>query len=248
MNNNETSADPRWNDQDTASFLDDGAYFIPDREMQLSYFCRLIPRASGSMNIVELGCGEGLLAAALLESLPGSVVHGYDGSPMMLEKASAALNRFGPRFRAHEFELRDRDWRKFPFPVHAFVSSLVIHHLEAAAKRELFCDLASALSPGGVLLIADLTMPRSNLGLHLAADAWDEAVRERSLRMAQDLGPFERFTAADWNYYRHPDDPVDMPSPLYDQLTWMTEAGFTDVDVFWMRAGHALFGGRRSDR
>ena len=37
----------------------------------------------------------------------------------------------------------------------------------------------------------------------------------------------------------------DKPSPLFDQLKWLDEAGFTDVDVFWMKAGHAIFSGRK---
>ena len=52
------------------------------------------------------------------------------------------------------------------------------------------------------------------------------------------------FHAAQWNYYRHP-DPVDQPSRLADQLAWLSEAGFALVDCFWLRAGHAIYGGYR---
>ncbi len=46
--------------------------------------------------------------------------------------------------------------------------------------------------------------------------------------------------------YRYPDvDDIDKPSRLLDQLKWLEQAGFADVDVFWMQAGHALFGGRK---
>ena len=33
------------------------------------------------------------------------------------------------------------------------------------------------------------------------------------------------------------------PSPLYAQLKWLEQAGFEGIDVFWMQAGHAVFGG-----
>jgi hypothetical protein len=33
---------------------------------------------------------------------------------------------------------------------------------------------------------------------------------------------------------------------LLDQLKWLEGAGFVDVDVYWMRAGHAIFGGRKA--
>jgi tRNA (cmo5U34)-methyltransferase len=38
-------------------------------------------------------------------------------------------------------------------------------------------------------------------------------------------------------------DPVDHPSPLFAQLRWLSEAGLGDVDVYWLQAGHAIFGG-----
>ena len=56
---------------------------------------------------------------------------------------------------------------------------------------------------------------------------------------------FEQFIETHWNLYRYP-DPVDKPSPLFDQLQWLREAGFATVDCFWLRAGHAVYGGYRS--
>jgi tRNA (cmo5U34)-methyltransferase len=40
-------------------------------------------------------------------------------------------------------------------------------------------------------------------------------------------------------------DPEDRPSPLFAQLCWLREAGFEAVDVYWMFAGHAVFGASR---
>ncbi|MEO1644022.1 MAG: hypothetical protein AAFR67_02465, partial [Chloroflexota bacterium] len=57
---------------------------------------------------------------------------------------------------------------------------------------------------------------------------------------------FQLFVQEQWNYYRYPDD-FDTPSPLYHQLRWMDEAGFSTVDVFWMQAGHAVYGGYMSE-
>ena len=35
----------------------------------------------------------------------------------------------------------------------------------------------------------------------------------------------------------------DIPNDI--QLRWLEEAGFSSVDCFWMRAGHAVYGGYR---
>lgn|SRR5690606_2213941 len=41
------------------------------------------------------------------------------------------------------------------------------------------------------------------------------------------------------------EDDVDKPSRILDQLKWLEEAGFQRVDVYWMYAGHAIFGGEK---
>jgi len=235
-----------WNEGDSASFLEYGKFFVPDRETQIACFRALIPAPPDDAHIVDVGCGEGLLAAAVLEAFPNVTLCGLDGSKTMLEKARSNLAIYGARFEGREFQLAERSWRRFSWPVHAFLSSLVIHHLDAESKRELFGDLVEQLAPGGVLLIADLIQPTTLEGRLVAAKEWDDAVRQRSLESLGDLKPLEVFRSTHWNYYSHPDeDPVDKPSSLYHQLRWLEEAGFEDVDVFWMRAGHALFGGRK---
>jgi tRNA (cmo5U34)-methyltransferase len=237
----------QWGQDDSISFLEYGKFFVPDREVQIDHFVRLIPPAVDNAHIVEIGCGEGLLAAAVLEAHPNVTYSGLDGSTMMLDHAKRRLAPYGTRFEAREFQLAGRDWRQFRVPVHAFISSLVIHHLDGEQKRVLYGDLLSQLAPSGALLIADLTLPTTREGRLMAARAWDDAVRQRSLQLSGSLGPFEAFCAMGWNYYSNPaEDPIDRPSGIFHQLQWLEDVGFKDVDVFWMRAGHALFGGRKS--
>lgn len=45
------------------------------------------------------------------------------------------------------------------------------------------------------------------------------------------------------DYGRYFDPDFDKPSRLVNQLNWLAAAGFTAVDVYWLRAGHAVFGG-----
>jgi tRNA (cmo5U34)-methyltransferase len=90
---------------------------------------------------------------------------------------------------------------------------------------------------------------QTELGVALAARAWDDEARRRSLEIDGHLKAFETFQSDGWNFYSDPDpDPIDQPSPLFDQLTWLAEAGFEAVDVHWMKAGHALYGGRKPAR
>jgi len=235
-----------WGAQASQTFIDYGRYFVPEREQQIETFCDLIPPHEGPFNILELCCGEGLLASALLERFPTCTVYGYDGSPAMLERAQANLARYSARFQTARFDLATRSWRDLAWPVHAVVSSLAIHHLDGPQKQELFRDLHHMLTGGGVLVIADVIEPAHRLGAETAARAWDAAVRKRALEFDGNLEAFAMFEREKWNMYRYfdPDD-IDKPSRLFDQLKWLEQAGFADVDVYWMRAGHAIFGGRK---
>jgi tRNA (cmo5U34)-methyltransferase len=97
------------------------------------------------------------------------------------------------------------------------------------------------------LVVADVIAPAHPLGAEAAAKAWDAAVRKRALEFDGSLTAFEAFEREKWNMYRYfdPDD-IDKPSRLFDQLKWLEQAGFADVDVYWMLAGHAIFGGRKT--
>jgi tRNA (cmo5U34)-methyltransferase len=235
----------QWSEDNSQEFIDYGRYFVPQREAQVDIIYRLIPATDEPFHLLELCCGEGLLAESILEGHPAATVHGYDGSPAMLSRASERLARFGDRFQAQPFDLASDEWRRPPFPVQAVVSSLCIHHLDGRQKADLYRDVAQLLAPGGALIIADLIEPVTTAGQALAAAEWDRAVHERALALDGDEGAFEQFQQMRWNTYHHP-DPFDKPSPLYAQLKWLKAAGFEMVDVYWLSAGHAIYGGQKA--
>jgi tRNA (cmo5U34)-methyltransferase len=235
-----------WNEDSSAEFIDTGRYFVPERELQMETICQLVETAAGDGPIVELCCGQGLLSKAILDRFPTRTVRAFDGSPTMMKAAATLLEEYGERFQVEQFDLHDRAWRKFSNPVAAVVSSLAIHHLTGDEKRLLFADIAKILLPGGVFVIADIIEPVGSWSARVAGQAWDDAVRKRSLDLDGTLVGFHKFQAVQWNLFTASEpDPFDKPSPLLDQTQWLKEAGFVDVDVVWMLAGHAIFGGRR---
>ena len=234
----------RWNEQNSQTFIDYARYFVPDRERQLQIMVDLMPVFDQPGTIMELCCGEGLLAEVLLEQRPLAKVYGLDGSTEMLQRAKERLARFEDRFQTELFDLTATNWRKRDEPVQAVVSSLAIHHLDGPEKQTLFRDVYRLLKDNGPFIIADLVEPAHQTGWDVAAAAWDEAVREQALALDGNTDGFLLFEQERWNMYRYfdPED-IDKPSRLFDQLKWLEQVGFTKVDVFWMRAGHAIFGG-----
>jgi tRNA (cmo5U34)-methyltransferase len=233
-----------WSEENSQTFIDYGRYFVPNREQQIATIAALIPRSDGSFRVLELCCGEGLLAEAILKRFPTCTLLGYDGSLEMLRRAEERLSAYGERFQPVHFDLTDQAWRSLEMPVQAVVSSLAIHHLDGPGKERLFRDVYEMLAPGGAFIVADVIAPTQPPGWQVAADAWDEAVRVRSLELDGDERALAFFEREHWNMYRYfdPED-IDHPSPIFDQLQWLAKAGFVDIDVFWMNAGHAIFGG-----
>jgi tRNA (cmo5U34)-methyltransferase len=232
-----------WREDDSREFLDYGEIFVPDRAQQIDTICRLVPPAGEGGLVVELCCGAGLLSAALLDRHPGIRVLALDGSAEMRAATQARLAPHTGRFTVGAFDLAAAGWRSFDEAPAMVVSSLAVHHLDGPGKQRLFADMATALRSGGALIIADLIAPASPAGVDLAARAW-QAATERQAAAAGRPGAVRRFRELDWNFYADPDpDPIDQPSPLLDQLLWMRAAGLVGVDVFWMQAGHAVYGG-----
>jgi len=123
-----------------------------------------------------------------------------------LDNSAPMLARATERFGDDpDLDLRAHDLRlplAEPGPFDAIVSGLAIHHLEDERKRELFTEIRGLLAPGGVFANLDLVAPSS------------QPLHERFRR---EIGRTE-------------DDPSDRLADLSDQLQWLREAGFGDVD------------------
>ena len=235
-----------WSESDSSHFIDYGAYFVPEREVQIDTICSVIHQLEGLVHISELCCGEGLLSTTPAERFPTAVVHALDGSKSMLEPTVRRLQPFGDRFDTQLFDISSHEWREWPWPLHAVVPSLAVHHLVGPGKARLFADMSAALAPGGVLVICDLVESASEQGKEVYARHWDDGVRHRALELDGNLDKFVFFRNCHWNYYSDPEpDPVDKPSQVFSQLKWREAAGLTQVDAHWLKAGHAIFSARK---
>jgi trans-aconitate 2-methyltransferase len=142
---------------------------------------RLLDRLAldGDEAVLDAGCGSGAVTKALLERLPEGRVVAVDGSPTMVERASAELGD-DPRV---ELVLADLVELELERPVDLVFSSAVFHWI--GDHERLFARLHDALRPGGALLaqcggqgnIADVrralarVRPEEPFAAHLAG--WD---------------------------------------------------------------------------
>jgi tRNA (cmo5U34)-methyltransferase len=244
----DTQDHPAWSENDSALFVEMGRVMIPRRDEIERTLVSLIPAGEEDMfAFVDIAAGSGWLSAALLTRFPRATAIVLDATETMLAEAVRNLAAFPGRFSTARFKLEEPDWEaRLPGGVRAFVSSLAIHHLDGSGKQELFERLFTRLAPGGALLIADIVQPGSEWARRYAAQEWDAAVRAQSLAISGAPDIWEFFDRERWNILHHP-DPMDMPSPIAEQVRWLREAGFQGVDVFWAYAGHAVYGGYRPE-
>lgn len=239
-----TDVSSQWEEDTSTEFIELGDVITPSRQEQVDLVASLLPAVPGDrFSAVDLACGLGSLTEAILHRFPHSRVLALDGSPTMLGEAATRLSAYTGRVEFADFNLFDRDWlARLPDDVRCFVSSLAIHHLDGAEKQTLFRDLVASLSAGGGVFIVDLVEPVNARAEIAYGDAWDAIVQQQSLEQTGSPASYERFRDG-WNHYRDPDLEFDKPSGLFEQLRWLSEAGLSKVDCFWLRAGHAIYGG-----
>jgi len=242
-------SEPSWSEETSASFIAYGRFFNPERERQFDVIGDLVATALDGENgplIVELCCGAGDLAAHLLGRFPAARYLALDGSPAMLAETTRQCALVRDRLTTQLFDLGSDAWRQMREQPRAIVSSLAVHHLDGSGKRTLFGDLHGLLAPGGVFVLADIMRPTSPAGFAVAAEAYERAVAERSLKERGDLSMLEKLRELRWNYFRYPDDDaVDQPSTMAEHLRWLEEVGYRGVDISWAVAGHAIVSGMK---
>ncbi|MEL6403630.1 MAG: class I SAM-dependent methyltransferase [Chloroflexota bacterium] len=236
-----------WTSQDSDLYKQLAAIAVPRRAEQIATVLTLIPfDKDDAFCVVELASGEGYLSAAILEAFPHATVTALDYEESMREATSARLEAYAGRWTVARFDIKADDWFGHLDSADVVVSSLCVHHLDDAGKQGLFNAVGERVSDNGALLIADLVLPQNGRARELFATTWDSMAEAASIERTLARDTFQLFVQEQWNYYRYPDD-FDTPSPLYHQLRWIDEAGFSTVDVFWMQAGHAVYGGYMSE-
>ena len=218
---------------------------LPLAAEQIDTLLRLI-QASGIpvRRVLDLGCGDGILAAAILDRFPGATAVGVDFSPTMLE---AARCRFGSRSSAARwilFDYAEPAWVSAltgdgPFDV--IVSGFSIHHQPDAIKRRIYRDCLDLLAPGGVFLNLEHVASESSW----AAAAAEELMIDHLHAHAREGGDRRSREAIAGEFHHRPDKAANLLSPVEEQCMWLRALGFDGVDCFFRQFELAIFGGRK---
>ncbi len=241
----ETSPGATWQQLRAAEwFLDQRQRRLPLIDVQEELIRRLFERHGRDVQrFLDLGSGDGALSELMLGVFSAADAVLVDFSEPMLARVDDRLSRHGGHWRIVRGDLADPGWREgLPGgPYGAAVSSLAIHHLPAERKRSLYREIFELLDGGAMFVNLDYVAVAGPLkGL------WEEALLENSLGLEQERGGSR--SAAELEHELFDDADEDRPDPLEDQLPWLREAGFGDVEVHFKWAEVAVFGGVKPER
>ena len=227
----------------TDAYLEGVRGAIPLAAEQIDIICRLARAARpGARRILDLGCGDGILGQALLDSFAGNAPAAVlaDFSPPMLDAARGRLRGYEASFVLVDYA--KVDWPSAVGGAGSFdviVSGFSIHHQPDDRKRVVYRDVYDLLAPGGIFL---------NLEHVLSASRWGEEQFEAYFidalhRFHAPRGKSREQVAAD--FYHRPDKDANILAPVEAQCDWLREIGFERVDCFLKVFELALFGGMK---
>lgn len=181
---------------------------------------------SASFQVLDLGAGTGLFSWHVLGEYPAANFTLCDVAPGMLE---IARKRFAPY--PGQFTYLIEDYRQLPADrkFDLVISSLSIHHLFDEDKRALFCQICSLLEDGGLFLNIDQVWGPTEYWQSRYWDQWLARVRQNGASPDQIEASVKRRRE------------FDHEASLADQLQWLAQAGFSQVDCVFKHAFIGVF-------
>jgi tRNA (cmo5U34)-methyltransferase len=225
------------------------------KEMERSFYLRRVAHLlpfdpEQPIRVLDIGAGYGALTKVILDSFPHSTVVVHDYSEPMLVEARSYLSGASDSVTYARGDLMSDDWHKdISGKFDAVVSSIAIHNVRLPTRiKAVYRDVFSMLSDGGCFFNVDyVSAPGKAVSqARQHADLMDQRYRLRQetgvwypidevqRRLDEVAGPRRAGTRTL--------DPDEEPRSLENNLRWLSEAGFGQVECFWHDGRRALMG------
>jgi tRNA (cmo5U34)-methyltransferase len=242
-----TTDDTVWQSPDLARrYLSGVRSAIPSQPERIEIMLRLLVANDKPVRFfLDLGCGDGVLGAAILTRFPKASGAFVDFSEPMLAAARAQLDNGEHAF--WNIDYGDPEWvadLRGYLSFDAIVSGFSIHHQPDARKHEIYREIYDLLDPGGIFI---------NIEHVKSATPWGEQVFDtmfvdRLTAYNQALDPTRTRADIAAEFYNRPDKAANILAPVETQLTWLREIGFVDVDCYSKTFELCLMAGRKANK
>ena len=170
------------------------------------------------IDVLDLGAGTGLFTHHVFGKYPRGQYTLIDLGEKMLEAAKSRFKLFPEKFKYVVGDYRElRDTVKYDL----VISSLSIHHLSDNEKRSLFKMIFQILNDDGMFINIDQVKGETPALEALYWSHWLEQVERSGAPQEQIQESINRRRI------------YDQDALLFDQLTWLKDAGFVNVDCIY---------------
>ncbi|HET6821282.1 MAG TPA: methyltransferase [Anaerolineales bacterium] len=221
---------------------------IPLAQEQIGVMMSILKTSEAPIeSFLDLGCGDGILGAAILGEYPAVQGVLADFSEPMLEQAREQLKEYSDQLVFESLDYGNPDWvkRMQPYsPFDAVVSGYSIHHQPDDRKRQIYKEIFSLLSPGGWFVNIEHVSSATQLNIDLFENHY---IAARYVIEKQQGGPrsFEQLAA---EYRNRPDKAANILAPVELQCDWLREIGYEEVDCYFRIFELAVFAGRKPNQ
>ncbi len=205
---------------------------------------RMIPHPiDAAIRVLDIGAGYGALAAEVLLERPNAVAICVDASESMLQLGRERNPQLINRMSFIQGSLESPAWlESLNGNFDAVVSSRALHHFtEHERRRDIFKEVFSLIRPGGCFINADNVRAPTDTLKERYRRAREEYLDQFIRRSTDGKTNLEEVRAATPSSYHGPHN----NGYLEQELAWLKEAGFLDVDCFWKFTTVVVYGGFR---
>lgn len=199
---------------------------VPWYNEQNEIIVKLIPfEKSDHLRALDLGSGTGALSFSILKSFPKVHVVMLDLAKNMLTECRSNLANYKNRIT---LKMKNFGTEGIGHNYDIVVSGFAIHHLIDNEKKRLFSRVYRALNPGGCFIVREVTLGETPDLTEKYREMW---------------GQFIKMNEENDKIWLDKHLKEDFPSTIEDQMSWLRNAGFSDVGCYWKYLNFAIFGG-----
>ena len=218
---------------------------IPLAQEQIGVMMSILrTRPEAVENFLDLGCGDGILSAAILGEYPSA--HGVlvDFSEPMLIQAREQLKDYGTQLTLKNLDYGDPAWvdKIQPFsPFDAVVSGYSIHHQPDERKQVIYQQIYSLLKSGAWFVNIEHISSEAMTNINL----FEAHYLSARYAIEQRNGGTRSFKELEQEYKNRPDKEANILAPVELQCDWLREIGYEEVDCYFRSYELAVFAGRK---
>ena len=222
-----------------------GGWQAPIREVQTQIVLEMLGllRWQRRLRVLDIGAGYGALAMTILDRYAQATAVCLDASEAMLAIGRERNAHRTDRIEFVQGSLATPEWlRAVHGTFDAVVSSRALHHFtEQQRRRYIFREVFELVRPGGCFINADNVRAATKSLADRYRRARDGYLENDIRRSSGGKTGLAELRAATPSTYHGPHNNGE----LEQELAWLRQAGFADVDCFWKFATTVVYGGFR---